>query len=97
MSPNDSFETIQEIAIKFKYDDSEMMGAWKLSPYVLVAFGLDDQADFGNSINGNTDTDEGVYLEFGATHPLHAIDREQDLPGDPELPDHRWPEPKQLL
>jgi hypothetical protein len=49
-SPNSSFGTVKELAIKFAH-------ASKFAPYGIVAFELSGQADGG--------TDEGTYLELG--------------------------------
>lgn len=73
MSPNDSFQTVQEIAVRAGFNDSEMLN---LQPYVLVAFELDDQADSGNSVTGLTGRDEGIYMELGVTPSFVAIPSE---------------------
>lgn len=57
LSPNDTFGTVKELALKLGVDDSDRWGGAALSPYVLVAFELDGQADGGNN--------EGTYLELG--------------------------------
>jgi hypothetical protein len=57
ISPNDSFGTVQEIAFKLAFDDSELLGPFALSPSVLFAFELEGQADAG--------ADEGVYFQLG--------------------------------
>lgn len=58
-SPNGSFATVKELAVKVAVDDSEYLGAASVSPYALVAFELDDdgQADGGLAA--------GTYLELG--------------------------------
>lgn len=58
-SPNSSFSTVKELAVKFAVDDSDRLGGAALAPYALVAFELDDdgQADGGLSA--------GTYLELG--------------------------------
>jgi hypothetical protein len=56
-SPNSTFGTVKEIAFKLAVDDSGALGTAALSPYALVAFELDGQADGG--------TGEGTYLELG--------------------------------
>jgi hypothetical protein len=50
-SPNGSFGTVKELAIKFAH-------ASRFAPYGIVAFELSGQADGGS--------DEGTYLELGA-------------------------------
>jgi hypothetical protein len=57
ISPNNSFGTVQEIAFRFAYDDSKLLGPFALSPSFLVAFELDGQADAG--------ADEGIYVQLG--------------------------------
>ena len=56
-SPNSTFGTVKEIAVKLAVDDSGALGRASLKPYGLVAFELDGQADGG--------TAEGTYLELG--------------------------------
>jgi len=60
ISPNDSFHTINEIALRFAFDDKELLGAFALSPSVLIAFEIEGQADTGHAGHG-----EGVYLQLG--------------------------------
>ena len=57
VSPNDSFGTVKEVALSLGVDDSTLLGAFALSPHVLMAIGLDGQADGGAG--------EGVYFEIG--------------------------------
>jgi len=57
MSPNDSFPTIQELALSLRMDDSALLGAFALSPHAVLAIETDGQADLGAG--------EGVYLELG--------------------------------
>jgi hypothetical protein len=57
-SPNALFGTVKEISFKLAVDDSGLLGAAAVKPYVLLARELDGQADGGNS--------EGTYLEIGA-------------------------------
>ncbi len=61
-SPNDAFNTVQEIAFKLQYTGPELMSAM---PYVMVAFETDDDADAGNSAFGVLGTSSGIYLEVG--------------------------------
>lgn len=56
-SPNGAFDEVHELAISLGFDDSNLLGAFALSPYVTIAFEIDGQADGG--------TNEGVYIEFG--------------------------------
>jgi hypothetical protein len=57
-SPNGLFGTVKEISFKLAVDDSGLLGAAAVKPYVLLARELDGQADGGSS--------EGTYLEIGA-------------------------------
>ena len=57
-SPNELFGTVKEISFKLAVDDSGLLGAAAVKPYVLLARELDGQADGGGS--------EGTYLEIGA-------------------------------
>ena len=56
-SPNNRFGTVKELAMKLAYSDAEALGRFALSPYALVAFELDGNADGG--------ADSGTYLELG--------------------------------
>ena len=57
LSPNDTFGAVREVALSLAVDDSEMLGAFALSPHVLMAIEVNGQADGG--------TGEGVYVELG--------------------------------
>ncbi|MFQ5882976.1 MAG: hypothetical protein ACE5I9_10980 [Candidatus Methylomirabilales bacterium] len=70
-SPNGAFTTVQEIAFSLSFDDSDLLGAFALSPTVLVAIEIDEQADGG--------TDEGVYLELGI-EPGFTVIESKDYP-----------------
>jgi hypothetical protein len=59
MSPNDRFDTYEEVALSLGYNDSKLLGPFALNPSVLIAFETDGQADVGRS--------EGTYLQFGLT------------------------------
>jgi hypothetical protein len=54
-SPNDAFNTVNELAGVFTYDDSDRPIA--LAPKAVLAFELSGQADGGDNV--------GVYLELG--------------------------------
>ena len=66
MSPNDSYGTVQEIALSLRMDDSGYLGTFSLSPHMLLAIETNGQADGGDS--------EGVYLELGVEPGLDVID-----------------------
>jgi hypothetical protein len=61
-SPNGLFGTVTEISFKLAVDDSGLLGAAAVKPYVVLARELDGQADGG--------VDEGTYLEIGAAPGL---------------------------
>ena len=63
-SPNDAFNTVNELAAVLAYDDSA--SAFPLSPKVVLAFELSGQADGG--------TDQGTYLELGVRPVVKLID-----------------------
>jgi hypothetical protein len=55
-SPNDSFGTVQELAFSLSLNDSQWLGAFALTPSLLVAGELTGQADAGRA--------RGVYLQL---------------------------------
>ena len=57
LSPNDGFDTFQGLNLKLAYDDTDLLGAFALHPYVQVLFELENKAGTGK--------DEGVYYEVG--------------------------------
>jgi hypothetical protein len=59
MSPANLWHNVQELAVKFSYDDSGPLGKGALKPYGLVAFELTEegQADGG--------AQKGIYVELG--------------------------------
>jgi hypothetical protein len=58
-SPNDSFDTIKEIAFGVGVDDSPALGRGALQPYGLVAFELGEATADGHH--------KGIYLELGVS------------------------------
>lgn len=76
-SPNDAFTTTQDLTFKLAYDDSELLGAFALSPYVAIATETHGGAD-GTS-------GEGVYLEFGIA-PSFVIVEDENYPITLSLP-----------
>jgi hypothetical protein len=70
LSPNDSYNTYQEISLAVAYDDTDLLGRFALHPRALIAFEIDDQADAGNSAFVSTGTSEGIYLELGIAPEL---------------------------
>jgi hypothetical protein len=55
-SPNNSFNDVGEWSISLGFDDSDLLGAFSLSPSMLLAFEVDGSA-FG--------PDKGTYLQLG--------------------------------
>jgi hypothetical protein len=65
-SPNGLFGTVKELAFKLAVDDSGLLGAAAVKPYMVLAQELDGQADGG--------ANEGTYLEVGIG-PGYALSR----------------------
>jgi hypothetical protein len=57
MSPNGRFETVQEIAFSFGYNDAKLLGPFALNPSALLAVEVKGQADAG--------LHKGIYLQLG--------------------------------
>jgi hypothetical protein len=57
MSPNDAFNTAQNLGLRLAFDDSDLLGAFSLHPYALVQFDVENSSGNG--------TDSGVYYEVG--------------------------------
>ena len=57
LSPNNVFDTVQEVALGFGYNDAKLLGPYALNPTVFIAFEFDGQADAGAS--------KGVYGQIG--------------------------------
>jgi len=55
-SPNNSFDTIEELAIDLAYDDSELLGAWAMNPNATLSFET-KSSSFGDG--------KGASLELG--------------------------------
>ena len=66
LSPNDTFGTTQEIALGLSMDDTELLGAFSMSPHVLLAIETSGGADGGAS--------EGVYLELGVEPGMDIVE-----------------------
>jgi hypothetical protein len=71
MSPNDLFNTVQEIAFGLSYDDSKLLGAFALNPSILFAKEVQGQADGG--------AQKGMYLQLGIT-PGYTLDPKGTYP-----------------
>lgn len=63
-SPNNGFDTIQELGFSLSYDDSELLGQWAMAPSITLVQELDNQADGGSN--------EGQYFQiaFGPTFTI---------------------------
>lgn len=85
MSPNSSFNSIQEIAAGLGYNDKKLLGDFALNPSILVAFEVQDEADTGNSLFGLPDTDEGVYFQLGLK-PSFTLIESEDFPVSLAIP-----------
>lgn len=57
MSPNDSFNTVQELGLSIAWNDSKLLGAFALNPSLLLAGEIKGQADAGSK--------QGIYLQIG--------------------------------
>ena len=68
ISPNDSFETTQEVAFSLAYDDSDLLGALALSPQVLFAVEVQG--------GGATGPDLGTYFQLSFEPGLTLIESE---------------------
>jgi hypothetical protein len=56
-SPNDSFKSVQELALSLGYNDAKLLGPFALNPNVVLAFEMKGQADAGSH--------RGIYLQLG--------------------------------
>ncbi len=63
-SPNGSFGAVHELATKVAFNDADCLGDWALSPYVLMAFELSNEADAGNN-SKTPGFHQGGYMELG--------------------------------
>jgi len=79
MSPNSSYNTIQEIAVGLAYNDKELLGAFAVNPSILAAFEIDDQADAGNSLFALPNMSEGIYFQVGIK-PGFTLIESKDYP-----------------
>ncbi len=67
MSPNDKFNTVQEVAVGVGYSDARLLGPFALNPSLLVAFETKGQADAGRH--------RGVYLQAGIAPGLTLFEK----------------------
>lgn len=58
-SPNNGFETVQELDFTLSYNDADLHGPFALNPYATLAFEL------GANGSDGADSDRGIYLELG--------------------------------
>lgn len=66
LSPNDAFETIQELSFGVSFDDSDFLGAWALQPSVTLAL------ETGSNFADGADSDRGIYLGLGISPGFDA-------------------------
>ncbi len=59
-SPGNYFANSSAVALRIGYNDSDLLGAWSLQPYLWVEYEAD-----GKSGNGPAGSDGGLYYEFG--------------------------------
>lgn len=72
--PSDSFDEIHEAVLTVGFDDSEFLGEYAVSPYIMYAQEFD-----------NNNGDELAYLEVGGALPID-LQEEFDLPFLIEIP-----------
>ena len=70
ISPNNSFESTQEISFSLSFDDSELLGAFALSPQILIAVEMQ---------GGGADAQRplGTYFQLGVEPGLTVIESEK--------------------
>jgi hypothetical protein len=61
-SPNNSFSTVKELAIRVASDERNTIAGFALRPHALVAFELDTAPGLGQADGGQS---AGTYLELG--------------------------------
>src|SRR5262245_44719476 len=69
MSPNDRFNTVQELALSLSYNDAKFLGPFALNPALLFGFEMKGQADAG--------AHKGVYMQIGLTPGLTLLEKSQ--------------------
>jgi len=62
-SPNDAFETAEELNFRLSWDDSDALGAWSLQPWVNVAI---------ETVRTALGPDEGVGVQAGVAPTLYT-------------------------
>lgn len=67
MSPNDSFGTVEEVALGLGYNDARLLGRFALNPSAVLAFELDGEADGGRH--------QGVYLQLGIAPAVTVLEQ----------------------
>ena len=79
-SPNDSYNTVQEVSTSISYNDAELLGKFAMTPTFLVAFETEDEADGGNSAFGAPGhTSSGIYGQLSLT-PGFTVVESKDFP-----------------
>lgn len=72
-SPSRAYDRYQELTLTFEIDDSDWLGAWAMSPYVMIAYEISDNGSDGEGLGHD------AYLEFGVT-PGFDLDNLKPLP-----------------
>ncbi len=76
-SPNNAFETVQEIGLSLSFNDADLIAeGLALNPYALLVFEVD---------NSSAGADEGIYLELGF-EPSFVILQSEDYPVTLSIP-----------
>ena len=88
LSPNNVFNSVQEIAVGLAYNDAKLLGPFALNPSVLIAFEFDGQADAG--------ADKGIYAQIGIA-PAYTFLADSAYPLTLCRAPRRGPEPQRLL
>lgn len=79
-SPNDSYNTVQEVSTSISYNDAELLGKFAMTPTFMVAFETEDEADAGNSMFGAPGhTSSGIYAQLNLT-PGFTVIESKDYP-----------------
>ena len=71
MSPNDSFDSIQEVSFSLAMDDEETFGRYSMQPHVMLAVEMNGEADGGSG--------EGVYFELGVEPGMEILSGDASL------------------
>lgn len=85
-SPADAWDSAEEISLKLAYNDSDLLGAFAVRPYALVAFDLDDsRLGFDDRASENNPSGSGIYYEVGIA-PSFALIKDGSYPVTVTIP-----------